>query len=290
MNGKDLKPALVLQTDFSLLSGQVASMYGVIKQVDPRLDIYDLNHNIPLFDTLTASATLRMTMPFWPKGTIFVSVVDPGVGTERRSCIAKTANGYYVVTPDNGTLTYMKLYFGIDEVRVIDERFHRYPGTEKHHTFHGRDVYAYCAAKLAAGVITYEQVGPAYPLDEIIVHPVGRAEVTANRAEGEVSSLLPNSGNINTNIDTDEFEKTGIRHGDMVCCVITVNGRVRFDERILYHKSFGYANVGDPVLFNGSSGFMGLALNQDNLLKKYFTPEDIAVPRMEWKILIEKTV
>ncbi len=262
-------------------------MYGVIKQVDPRLEIYDLNHNIPVFDTLAASATLRMTMPFWPKWTIFVSVVDPGVGTERRSCIAKTSTGYYVVTPDNGTLTYMSIYFGIDEVRIIDESLHRYKGTEKHHTFHGRDVYAYCAAKLASGIITYEEVGPEYPVSEILIHPVGRAKVAPGRAEGEVSSLLPNFGNINTNIDTDEFEKTGISHGDTVRCVIAVNGSVKFDERMLFHKSFGYAKVGDPVLFNGSSGFMGLALNQDNLLKKYFSAEDFKTPRTEWKVVIE---
>lgn len=282
-----MKPSLVLQTDFSTASGLVASMYGVIKQMDPTLDIYDLNHNIPSYNTMAASAMLRMTMPFWPKDTIFVSVVDPGVGTPRRACIAKTTNGYYVATPDNGTLTYVKQYFGIDEVREIDEQTNRYKGTEKHHTFHGRDLFAYCAAKLAAGVITYEQVGPAYPVEEVVLHPVGRAVITPGRAEGEVSSLLPNFGNINTNIDTDEFENTGIRHGDYTRIVIKLRNRVAFDQRVLYHKSFGYAGVGDPVLFNGSSGFMGLALNQDNLLVKYFTEDDYAVPCTEWKITIE---
>lgn len=280
------KPSLVLQTDFSLSSGLVASMYGVIKQVDPALDIYDLNHHIPSYNTLAASAVLRMTMPFWPKGTIFVSVVDPGVGTERRACIAKTKTGSYVATPDNGTLTYIKLYFGIDEVREIDEQVNRYRGTEKHHTFHGRDLFSFCAAKLASGLITYEQVGPAYPVEDIVMHPVSMAEITAGRAEGEISSVLPNFGNINTNIDTDEFEKTGIQHGDFTRITIRRGERTVFDERVLYHKSFGYAGVGDPVLFNGSSGFMGLALNQENLLKKYFTEEDLTVPCMEWKVVI----
>ncbi len=68
INEFDSKPAVVLQTDFGISSGLAASMYGVIKQVDASLDIYDLNHNIPPYDTLAASALLRMTMPFWPKG------------------------------------------------------------------------------------------------------------------------------------------------------------------------------------------------------------------------------
>lgn len=282
------KPAIVMQTDFSLSSGLVASMYGVVKQIDPELDIYDLNHNIPAYNTMAASAVLRMTMPFWPKGTVFVSVVDPGVGTDRRASIVKTSNGYYVATPDNGTLTYIKRYYGIDEAREIDERINRYKGTEKQSTFHGRDLFAFCAAKLASGQITYEQVGPSYPVSEVVMHPVGIAAVEPGLAMGEVSSLLPNFGNINTNIDTDEFEQTGIIHGDYCRVTIAVSGQTLFDERTLYHKSFGYAKMGDPILFNGSSGFMGLALNQGNLLQKYFGETELSTPCTEWKITIKK--
>ena len=111
------KPILVFQTDFTYKEGAVSAMYGVVKTVDRELEIFDGTHEIPQYDTWSASYRLLQSLPFWPKGTIYVSVVDPGVGTSRRACVAKTANGYYVVTPDNGALTHIKKEFGILEVR-----------------------------------------------------------------------------------------------------------------------------------------------------------------------------
>ena len=96
-------PCIVFQTDFGLGGG--CAMYGVCKQVDLSLEPYELTHTIPVFDVQKASVSLRDAIPSWPAGTVFVSVVDPGVGTARRASVAKTANGYYIVTPDNGTLT-----------------------------------------------------------------------------------------------------------------------------------------------------------------------------------------
>jgi S-adenosylmethionine hydrolase len=282
------KPLLVLQTDFNTSSGNVASMYGVIKQVDQTLGIYDLNHNIPPYNTMAASALLKMTMPFWPKGTIFVSAVSPDVCTGVRACVAKTFTGYYIATPDNGTLTYPAKYFGIDEARVIDEIINRYKGKETQPAFNGRDIFAYCAAKLASGITAYEGVGPAYPVSDIVLNPTGRTEIREGFAAGQVSSLIPNFGNLYTNIDTDEFERTCFSHGEYCRITITVGGRAAFDKNALFHKSFGYASVGEPILFIGSSGFMGLALNQGDLLKQYFTEEDLSVPCTEWGIVICK--
>ena len=161
-----MKPCIVMQTDFGVGGG--GAMYGVCKTIDPELQIYDLSHVIPKFNVEKASASLRNVMPFWPKGTIFVSVVDPGVGTARKASVAHTCNGYYVVTPDNGSLTYIKQEFGIDAIREIDETVNRLKGTEKTSIFHGRDLFAYCAAKLAAGVIDFAGVGPEYPVDDIV--------------------------------------------------------------------------------------------------------------------------
>jgi S-adenosylmethionine hydrolase len=103
-----MKPILVFQTDFTYKEGAVCAMYGVVKSVDRELEIMDGTHEIPQYDIWSASYRLFQSMCFWPQGTIFVSVVDPGVGTPRKACIAKTADGYYVVTPDNGTLTHLK--------------------------------------------------------------------------------------------------------------------------------------------------------------------------------------
>jgi S-adenosylmethionine hydrolase len=145
------KPILVFQTDFTYKEGAVCSMYGVVKSVDRSLEIFDGTHEIPHFDTWSASYRLYQSMRFWPKGTIFVSVVDPGVGTARRACVAKTKDGYYIVTPDNGTLSHIKHYVGIAEVREIDETVNRLKSTEGTSVFHGRDLFGYCAARLASG-------------------------------------------------------------------------------------------------------------------------------------------
>ena len=98
---------LVLQTDFGLADGSVAAMKGVALTIEPRLVIHDLTHQIPPYDIREAALRLRQTIPWWPQGTVFVSVVDPGVGTERRAVVVRTRSGHYVVTPDNGTLTWV---------------------------------------------------------------------------------------------------------------------------------------------------------------------------------------
>ena len=116
-----MKKMLVFQTDFTYAEGAVPSMLGVVKNVDLDIECITATHQIPQYDTYSASFRLYQYIDFWPKGTIFVSVVDPGVGTARRACVAKTKNGYFIVTPDNGTLTHVYNKWGIEEVREIDE-------------------------------------------------------------------------------------------------------------------------------------------------------------------------
>ncbi len=123
-----MKPILVFQTDFTYKEGAVCAMYGVVKSVDRELEIIDGTHEIPQYDIWSASYRLFQSMRFWPAGTIFVSVVDPGVGTPRRACVAQTADGYTVVTPDNGTLTHIAHEVGILAVREIDQAINRLRG------------------------------------------------------------------------------------------------------------------------------------------------------------------
>ena len=146
---------VVIQTDFGLADGAVSAMYGVAFNVDPELGVYNLTHEIPQYNIWEASYRLYQTVQYWPKETVFVSVVDPGVGTKRLSVVVKTADGHYIVTPDNGTLTHINESIGIVAVRQIDERVNRLPNSGESYTFHGRDVYVYTAARLAAGVISF---------------------------------------------------------------------------------------------------------------------------------------
>jgi len=130
--------SLVYQTDFGTSDGAVAAMYGVALKVDPALAIFDLTHDIPKYNIWEASYRLVQTVQYWPAGTVFVSVVDPGVGSSRRSVAVKTAAGQIVVTPDNGTLTHLKLLQGVAEARLLVEDANRLSGSELSYTFHGR--------------------------------------------------------------------------------------------------------------------------------------------------------
>lgn len=244
-------------------------MYGVCKQVDLSLEPYELTHTIPVFDVQKASVSLRDAIPSWPVGTVFVSVVDPGVGTARRASVAKTANGYYIVTPDNGTLTYPLREFGVTEIRQIDETINRYHGTENTNIFHGRDLFAYCAARLAAGVITYEQVGPAYPVEEIVQFPVAPFSVKEGYAEGSVTGVPAPFGNLDTSIPAAAFEKSGIRSGDHVTLEIRHGDEVKFSKTVIYHQSFAFAGLGQEIVFNNYSNFLGIAINRGNFAETY---------------------
>lgn len=266
-----MKPILVYQTDFSYKEGAVCAMYGVVKSVDRELEIIDGTHEIPKFDTWSASYRLYQSMAFWPKGTVFVSVVDPGVGTPRRACVAETADGYFVVTPDNGSLTHLKAWTGITTIREIDENVNRLKGkdTEDVSVFHGRDLFSYCAARFASGLITYEGVGPAYPLDEIVTHPLHDPEFREGVAVGIFEINDPHFGNIWTNIRTRDFLKAGFDYGDQVQLTIEHDGEEAFNRKVYFHPSFGYAEKGDPILYNNELMRVSAAVNQGSFSGKY---------------------
>src|SRR5438128_10958794 len=109
---------VVFQSDFGTKDGAVSAVKGVIYTVDKSLIVSDLTNDITPFSIWEAAYRLYQTASYWPAGTVFVSVVDPGVGTKRRSIVALANNGQYFVTPDNGTLTLINDAIGIKEVRA----------------------------------------------------------------------------------------------------------------------------------------------------------------------------
>jgi S-adenosylmethionine hydrolase len=150
---------IVFQTDFGLKDGAVSAMKGVAMNVDASLKLFDLTHEIPAYNIWEAAYRLNQTVPYWPAGTVFVSVVDPGVGTDRKSVVIKTTTGHYLVGPDNGTFTLITETEGIAEVREIDEAVNRRKGSEKSYTFHGRDLYAHIGAQLASNKVKFNNIG-----------------------------------------------------------------------------------------------------------------------------------
>jgi len=255
--------ALVLQSDFGVKDAAVASMKGVAVGVSSDLDIYDLTHEVPAFNIWEASLRLAQTAQYWPAGTVFVSVVDPGVGTARKSVVLKTKSGHFFVTPDNGTLTAVAEQLGIDSVREIDEAVNRLANSEKSYTFHGRDVYAYTGARLAANVISFKQVGKKLP-DQVMTIAYQKALYENGRIAGNIEILDPQYGNIWTNIDRATFKNLELQPGDLVTIKITNGDQVVQEKTIPYYDSFGRVEVGQPLLYLNSLNNVALALNQGN--------------------------
>ncbi|TNH09218.1 SAM hydrolase/SAM-dependent halogenase family protein [Testudinibacter sp. TR-2022] len=259
--------ALLLQTDFSLQDGAVSAMQGVAFGVDNDLKIFNLTHEIPPYDIWQAAYRLYQTAPYWQKGTVFVSVVDPGVGTDRKSVVLKTQSGHYFVTPDNGTLTLVAESLGIDSVREIDEKTNRLSGSEKSYTFHGRDVYAYTGARLAAGKISFEQVGPELE-KKVFEIPYQKATLDNGELKGNIPILDIQYGNIWTNISDQLLEQSGIQKGDTACVQIKQGEQLRYSGKMPYVSSFGDVKDGEPLLYLNSLLNVSFALNMENFAEK----------------------
>lgn len=263
-----LKP-LILQTDFGSADGAVSAMYGVAYSVCPDLKISDLTHEIPQYNIWEASYRLIQTVTYWPEGSVFVSVVDPGVGSTRRSIAVKTKEGQYVITPDNGTLTHVKRMCGIVEAREIDESVNRLPNSGESYTFHGRDIYAYTGARLASGVIGFEQIGPKVPVDSVIELPIVDAVYEDERASGTIDVLDVRFGSLWTNIPRELFLRTGVKHGGRVEITIENGTRILYRNILVYAKSFADVYVGEPLVYVNSLDNMAVAINQGSFAKAY---------------------
>lgn len=262
-----MKPILVFQTDFTYKEGAVSSMYGVVKTVDPTLEIITGSHELPHFDTWSASYRLYQTVRFWPAGTVFISVVDPGVGTSRRACVARTEDGYYIVTPDNGTLTHMLAHNGISCVREIDLSVNRLNTGSS--VFHGRDVFAYTAARLASGVIDYAGVGPEYPVSEIVRHPIAEARQIPGGMRGIFEIADPNFGNLWSNIPASLAAESGLEPGRSLKVRIVHNGANVFSGNVPFCRTFGEAERGAPVVYINELTRLGFALREDNAMQQF---------------------
>ncbi|HZK25997.1 MAG TPA: S-adenosyl-l-methionine hydroxide adenosyltransferase family protein [Thermoclostridium sp.] len=260
---------LVFQSDFGLSDGAVAAMYGVAHDVDMNLKLYDITHDITPYNTWEASYRLFQAIEFWPEGTVFVSVVDPGVGTDRKSVVALTNKGHYIVTPDNGTLTHLKRYIGMKEMREIEESKHRRSDSQNSYTFHGRDIYAYTGAKLASGQIAFEGVGDELSIDDIVELELSSVITTDKSIKGSIDILDIRFGSLWTNIERDDFLKLGIEYGDWIEVLIKNGSTLAYNNRVTYGKSFADVYVSEPVIYVNSLYRMALAINQGNFAKAY---------------------
>ena len=260
---------LVFQTDFGLVDGAVSAMYGVAYSVHPQLNIHDLTHDITPYNIWEASYRLIQTIRYWPRDTVFVSVVDPGVGSSRKSVVVRTASGHYIVTPDNGTLTHVIRFDGIEEVREIDENVNRLPCSGESYTFHGRDVYAYTGARLASGIIDFQQVGPVRDVDSLVRLPIIEPRMEGNAVCGTIDVLDVRFGSLWTNIPRKLFLQTGIQYGDRVSITIENDTRCVYRNIILFAKSFADVYVGEALAYVNSLDCVAVAINQGSFARAY---------------------
>ena len=260
--------ALVFQSDFGNKDGAVPSMKGVAYSVSSDLKMFDLTHENTVFNIWEAAYRLNQTASYWPTGTVFVSVVDPGVGTHRKSVVLKTKTGHYFVTPDNGSLTLVAESMGIEAVREIDEAVNRLKGSEKSYTFHGRDVYAYTGARLAAEVIDFKDVGKLLP-SEVLSMPYERSHIDGNELKGYIPILDVQYGNVWTNIERAKLVALGMTPGDSAQITISNKDTVVYDETISYVKTFGEVDMGEAAIYINDLLNVAFALNQGNFAAKF---------------------
>lgn len=274
--------ALVFQSDFGVKDAAVGAMKGVAFGVSSDLAIFDLTHEIPPFNIWEASYRLSQAVSYWPAGTVFVSVIDPGVGSDRRSVVARTGSGHFIVTPDNGTLTHIAEQLGIEEVRGIDEVKNRLSNSKESYTFHGRDVYAYTGARLASGVITFEEVGPVLRNGVVKIayeHPAfSNGQVT-----GGVPVLDVQYGNVWTNIDRETLMKLGVRVGQSLRVRIYSGEKLIFDDRLKLVETFAGVSEGEALGYFNSLLNFSLAINMGNFSERYRVGSG-----SEWKVVVTK--
>jgi S-adenosylmethionine hydrolase len=262
---------IVFMTDFGTANDSVAICKAVIAGIAPDAFITDLTHQVTHYQIEEGARFLAAVTAYYPADTIFLGVVDPGVGTTRKAIIAKTKKGQYFVAPDNGLLTPVIDRDGLESAHEIANPDWMLPGISR--TFHGRDVFSPAAAHLAAGW-DFAKAGPVVP--ELVRLSVKNFTTTAEGIRGEIIGLDDPYGSLITDIPDEEFKKLGYNIGDEV--TLRVNNK---SVTVPYMRTFMDVPIGDTLLYIDSRGRVGLAVNQGNYSEKFNVrpPGAILIPR-----------
>ena len=254
------KPLIVFMTDYGMRDDAVAICKGVIKTLAPDAEVIDLTHDVTPYSISEGARLLGRTSAYYPAGTIFLTVIDPGVGTSRRSIIVKTKRGQYFVLPDNGLITLVVERDGIEGIREITNPNWALAGSSSS-TFHGRDIYSPAAAHLQRGD-DWRDAGPE--LKSVTRLDIPRVTVDATGIQGQVVALDGPFGNLVTNIEGQDLAKLGYHVGD------TVRVKLAGSEySVPFVTTFAAVPVGKPLLFIDSRGLASLAINQGNFASKH---------------------
>lgn len=261
------RQTVVFLSDFGTSDGAVSAMHGVANGVSNHLRLDDLTHDIPQFNIWEASYRLAQALPYWAPGTVFVCVVDPGVGSDRKSIVALTESGHLVVTPDNGTLSHVADRIGLLEVRSINVEENRLAGSQQSYTFFGRDVYSYTGARLASAVVEFEHLGPVLP--KIVKLKIERARLEGKTLIGSIDIHDSRYGSLWTNIGNEFLEQLGVGWGDQLQVLITKDGRIVYGYHLRLCKAFTDVQKGEPLIYVNSLLKLAVAVNQGSFASTY---------------------
>jgi S-adenosylmethionine hydrolase len=248
---------ITLTTDFGLKDPYAAEMKAAILGICPNAAIVDITHEIEKFSIRMGAYVLASAVPYFPKGTIHVAVVDPGVGTRRRPMLIQTRQGFFI-GPDNGLLILAAEHQGISRIHEITNSRFMLPRVSS--TFHGRDVFAPAAAHLANGVQPTE-FGPE--IRDAVRPEFTKVTLGKDVLVGEVLHV-DNFGNIITNIGEKEIVR--IRMKDVVNVKLT-NQKLK----LKLCKAYGEAKPQEPLALIGSHNYLEIAINQGNAAAKFET-------------------
>jgi len=263
---------IVFMTDFGTANDAVAICKAVIHRVAPGARIMDITHQVTPYQIEEASRFLAGVTPYYPAGTVFLVVVDPGVGTSRKAVIVKSKKGQFFVLPDNGLITPVLDRDGLATAREITNQAWMIDSPVSS-TFHGRDIFSPAAAHLASGW-DYNLVGPEVSQ---LVRQTPKVSLTTQKGiEGDIIGLDDPYGSLITDIPGDEFKNLGYAVGDKL--------RIEINKKpvtLPYVKTFMDVPVGDSLLYIDSRGRVGIANNEGNYSKKFdiTPPGTLFIPR-----------
>jgi S-adenosylmethionine hydrolase len=267
-------PTIVFMTDFGVLDDSVAICRGVMYSIMPEVRIVDLTHQVTPFSILDGARFLYGASPYYPAGTVFVVVVDPGVGSTRKAIVAKSRRGQYFVLPDNGLLTLVEQRDGIESGHEITNPEWMI-GSRLSSTFHGRDIFSPVGAHVARGD-DWTKVGPEVPVRDLVRLELKPAKLDDRGLTAEVIATDGPYGNLVTNVDGDDFLKLGYQHGQDV--PVTVGEK---QMKLKFVRTFSDVPLNQPLLYIDSRGHLGLAVNQASFASIYGIkpPVEIFIPR-----------
>jgi len=267
-------PTIVFMTDFGVVDDSVALCRGVMYSVMPDVRIVDLTHEVTPFSILDGARFLYGATPYYPAGTVFVVVIDPGVGSTRKAIVAKSRRGQYFVLPDNGLLTLVEQRDGIEAAHEITNTDWMI-GTKLSSTFHGRDIFSPAGAHVARGD-DWTKAGPEVAVASLVRLDLKAARLDDRGVTAEVIATDGPFGNLVTNLDADDFLKLGYQHGQDV--PVKLGGK---EMKIKFVRTFSDVALKQPLLYIDSRGHFSFAVNQGSFAAVYgiTPPVEFFIPR-----------